>query len=194
MIVEDGQARASIVVGRHCSEPSRFAAEELQRTIRAMSGADCPIATDEQAPPAAAIAVGSPAENVLVASLLGQAGIDWESLGLGDEGFLLCTVGGNVVVAGASGRATLYGVYALLERWGCRWCFPGPHGDVIPQRPMLDLPPLRVTERPALSYRTFLQLEVVSPATVDWIDWMAKNRMNRMIATLYPAKGYKGQP
>ncbi len=65
---------------------------------------------------------------------------------------------------------------------------------MIPRRPTLAAPGLNVVERPALSYRAFLQLEVVGPATVDWVDWMAKNRMNRMVATLYPAKGYKGQP
>ena len=33
----------------------------------------------------------------------------------------------------------------------------------------------------------------VTEQTADWIDWMAKNRMNRFLVTLYPAKGYKGQ-
>jgi len=193
VVVERGEARASIVVGRHCSEPSRFAAEELQRTIRAMSGADCQIATDEQAVSGRVIAVGLASENRVVANLLQQAEVAPNSLNMGEEGFALFTVGGSVVIVGACPRAALYGAYALLERWGCRWCFPGPQGEVIPQRPTLALPPLRVTEKPALSYRTFLQLEVASPATADWIDWMAKNRMNRMIVTLYPAKGYKGQ-
>ena len=103
------------------------------------------------------------------------------------------TVGPNIVVAGATGRATLYAAYALLERLGCRWCFPGKYGEVIPKRSTLKFAPLNQIEKPAFSYRTFMHHAFVTEETADWIDWMAKNRMNCFLVTLYPAKGYKGQ-
>ena len=197
-IVESGKPLATIVVGEQASPPSHFAAEEFQATIRRMSGAVCPVVTDLEygikQGDMPVIAIGSPRENKVAARLLEVDDVDFGRLQLGPDGFLLRSVGRDLVVAGNSGRATLFGVYALLERLGCRWCFPGKFGDVIPQRSTVTLPPLDVVERPAFSYRTFMHTEVVNEKTADWIDWMAKNRMNRFLVTLYAAKGYKGQP
>ena len=191
VITEAGKPRMSLAVGTQCSRPSRFAADELQRYLREISGAACPITHEGEGH--GLIAVGPPAENPATARLLEQAGVDFGALDLGDDGFVLRTVGRNIVVAGATGRATLYAAYALLERIGCRWCFPGEHGEVIPKQPTIGLPALNVVEKPAFNYRTFMQHAAVSEETADWIDWMAKNRMNRFLATLYAAKGYKGQ-
>lgn len=193
IVAENGRAGASIVVGRQSAEPTRFAAEELQRVVREMTGAELPIVDDATSPPTAVIALGSPSENRTVARLLNESGTDFAGSKLGEEGFLLHGAVNGFVVVGGSPRATLYGVYALLERLGCRWCFPGKHGEIVPKTTTVRLPAIRVVERPGFAYRTFLQLEVVGERTVDWIDWMAKNRMNRFLVTLYPAKGYKGQ-
>ena len=193
VITEEGKPKIRLVVGKRASRPSRFAAEELQRTIREMSGATCPILTENPNLPGPVIAVGSPGENAMTSHLLREAGVDFDSLELGTDGFLVRSVGHQLVVAGPTGRATLYAAYALLERLGCRWCFPGEYGDVIPNEPTLKLPPTKILEKPAFSYRTFMHHNHVTEETADWIDWMAKNRMNRFLVTLYAAKGYKGQ-
>ena len=194
VIVQDGQPRVKIVVGQRCSRPSRFAAEELQKTLRQMSGATCPIVSDDPGGDAPLIAIGPPSENPLTARLLGRAGVDLDALRLGEEGFLLRSVDANLLIAGGTApRATLYGVYAFLEGLGCRWCFPAEHGDVIPRQSTVKTPPLDRVEKPAFSYRTFSHTASVSEETIDRIDWMAKNRMNRFLTTLYPIKGFQGQ-
>ncbi len=76
-ITEAGRPRMSIVVGKKCCRPSRFAADELQQTIRKMSGAVCPIVTDDTDVQIAVIAVGPPSENTMTARLLKQASTNW---------------------------------------------------------------------------------------------------------------------
>jgi len=193
VIAEAGKPKITLVLGDQPSRPSRFAAEELKRIVREISGATCPIVTGKTDISGAMVAVGPPGENAVTAMLLQEAGVEFDSLELGPDGFLIHSVGPHVVLAGPTGRATLYAAYGLLERLGCRWCFPGEFGEVIPNKPSLKLNSLRVVEKPAFSYRTFMHHNHVTEETAEWIDWMAKNRMNRFLVTLYAAKGFKGQ-
>ena len=184
-----GAAENGVFVGRQpltaihvtaaADQTGRFAAEELQRYVRMLAGVDLRIDSGAEA------GAGSIALRTAPTGQDGQA--------LGNEGFAIRTTPDRVVVTGACPRAVLYGVYALLEQLGCRWCFPAPEGEVVPRRDRVDIPPLDVVEVPSFSYRTFQHCAAVDEETIDWIDWMAKNRMNRFMVTLYAAKGYKGQ-
>lgn len=170
---------AAIHVVATADQTSRFAAEELQRYLRMMAGVDLRIDTGPDVGP------GSIALRTAPTGRGGQA--------LGNEGFAIRTTSDRVEVTGACPRAVLYGVYALLEQLGCRWCFPAPEGELVPRRDRVDIPPLDLVEVPSFSYRTFQHCAALDEKTIDWIDWMAKNRMNRFMVTLYAAKGYKGQ-
>src|SRR5256712_9622043 len=90
------------------------------------------------------------------------------------------------VVSGASPRALLAGVYALLEAAGCRWSPHGASGEHVPG-PGEALRPLRSLElRPAFARRAFAadlatwhysvpeRLAARLPSDVAFIDWMAK--------------------
>ena len=178
VIAEAGKPKITLVLGDQPSRPSRFAAEELKRIVREISGATCPIVTGKTDISGAMVAVGPPGENAVTAMLLQEAGVEFDSLELGPDGLLIHSVGPHVVLAGPTGRATLYAAYGLLERLGCRWCFPGEFGEVIPNKPSLKLNSLRVVEKPAFSYRTFMHHNHVTEETAEWIDWMAKNGLN----------------
>lgn len=157
----------------------QFAGEELQRYLEEISGAQLPIVHDDS-PHAGSIALQcdtAPKDKVA----------------LGDEGYSIRTSTDQVILTGACPRAVLYAVYAFLEHLGCRWCFPARHGEVVPRRSPLVIPEIDIVEKPSFSYRCFQHCAAVDEKTIDWVDWMAKNRVNRFMVTLYPAKGYKGQ-
>jgi hypothetical protein len=90
------------------------------------------------------------------------------------------------VVSGASPRALLAGVYALLEAAGCRWSPRGASGEHVPgpDEALRRVRPLEV--RPAFARRAFAadlatwhysvpeRLAARLPSDVAFIDWMAK--------------------
>lgn len=99
------------------------------------------------------------------------------------------------LVSGASPRAALFAVYAFLETYlGCGWIAPG--DDAIPHTPTIRLPTAATVDAPAFSYRAIslfpyaeaqlndrLRSLALFPyagmqATIDRIDWAAKNRLN----------------
>jgi alpha-glucuronidase len=44
---------------------------------------------------------------------------------LREDGFVIRSMGPDVVILGKGSRGILYGCYAFLERQGVRWYFPG---------------------------------------------------------------------
>ncbi len=95
--------------------------------------------------------------------------IDWAALG--DEGFVIRTVGRKLVIAGGPRRGTINGVYTFLEDVvGCRWYTPG--FSVMPHKPTLSVPPLNVQQVPVFESR-YLHCN----ATTD-VNWAARQRLN----------------
>ena len=160
-------AHAQIVVEAEQPEaPLAFAAQELQRYIKEMSGAELPIAGQVSKKPVI----------VLASRPLQQAGGV-----LGDpreeDHYRLKVDAKKLLIEGASPRAVLFGVYDLLERLGCGWCVPG--DEVVPRHETLEMAPLQVDTRPAFQYRMLLDFPMLSVAqTLGICDWIAKNRMN----------------
>ncbi len=177
MPVEEGEPRARIIVADDCAAAERFAAEELQRWLREMSGAEIPIVSARRLSRRGDILIGGAA-----VSKGRTRAIDIEALG--DEGYAVRSRRGRVVIAGASPRGTLYGVYALLEEdLGCRWF--SPDVSTIPRTSTIAVPAPHHTHVPALEYR--------EPFTRDCQDgdWAARNRMNSSAASLEERHGGK---
>ena len=136
-----------VIVRPSGASPSQiYAADELQRFTRQMTGAQLPITTDDQPLPAQAILLGATRHT---ASVLG-AEPDLEKLG--DDGFRLVSRPPHLLVVGSGVRGTLYGVYELLEKQGgCRWY--AKHHSVIPKRDSWIVPQLDETQIPAFAMR-----------------------------------------
>ena len=129
-LVSNGKARASI--GAPGDGPPRYAAEQLQKYVREMTGAELPIAA--QAPP-----------RVIIRVAPGVAKHD---------GFRLRVENGDVVVESAEPRGCIFGVYALLETLGCRFYGPAPLGIIVPKRSTLSIPEsLNLVREPAFPTR-----------------------------------------
>lgn len=136
----------TIVRPADASPAQIYAADELQRFARQLTGAELPIATDDQPLPPNAILLGVTRHTE---ALLGAAP---ELSRLGDDGFRLVTRAPHLLVIGSPVRGTLYGVYELLEKYaGCRWY--AQHHSVIPRLETWTIPQLDQTHVPAFPMR-----------------------------------------
>jgi len=177
-LARGGRSDYAILVGSQASPSERRAATELQEHLRQITGATLPLLTDAAPANQPLIFVGrSPA--------LDAQGVAIPYDQLGDEGYVLKTSGRHLIIAGGRLRGAMYGVYGFLDRLGCRWFAPGV--SRIPKRPVLQVPALDVTEKPAFEYReTFF--------TEAWDkDWSARNRLNGQSHKLDESTGGKVQ-
>jgi hypothetical protein len=165
-----------IAVPEKASKTERFAAEELARYIKAMTGATPEIATDSKTGPGGTIlAVGKCAQNKKFEGIFAKA-----ARGAEPDCFVIAAEGNTVALCGGGDRGTLYSVYEFLERQGCRWFYPGKLGEVIPARKDIILPSGIKKYEPDFAQRE-IDLGCPSGATVEEvIDWAAKNRLNRV--------------
>ena len=159
-----------------CTEPEAFAAEELSRALRELTGANFALITLPQPEPA--IIVGSPTY------IKDKFGIDLAAEDVGNEGFIIRTVGKDVVIAGGRPRGTLYGVYDFLERFcGCRWYTPTV--KKMPFTLKLEVPDeIAIREVPALEYRE----SFFCGNALDG-EWSAHNRCNGQMPIMHAHQG-----
>jgi len=170
-LVKEGKPRAAIIIADPSpTPPVRFAAEELQRYLREMSGVELPI-TSESAGPALVLATSKDLP--------------------GEDAHQLRTEGDRLYLTGASPRAVLYAAYLLLERLGCGFCVPG--DETIMRQRTIAVPPLNLFEVPAFPVRSQVDFPFTE-APLGWnlalIDWLAKNRFN----WYHPAPNAFGEP
>ncbi|MHB0935550.1 MAG: DUF4838 domain-containing protein, partial [Armatimonadota bacterium] len=168
-LVKDGTPLAGIVLADP-APPVRFAAEELQRYLHEMSGAELPIA-DRATGPAIVLTTDKDLPN--------------------EDAHTLRMEGDRLYLTGGSPRAVLYAAYLLLERLGCGFCIPGI--ETIPEQRTLTVPALDLTEVPAFPVRSQVDFPFTE-APLEWnlalIDWLAKNRFN----WYHPAPNAFGEP
>ncbi len=175
-LTSSGKPKAEIVVANeHPELPLTFAAEELQRYVKKMSGAELPIVHASS---------GKSAIILETRSLQKTAEDPCE-----EDHYRLNVDKKKIQITGATSRAVLFGVYDLLERLGCGWCVPG--DDSVPKSDTLQLPALDIDTRPAFQYRKLVEFPMESVAqSMALADWLAKNRMN----WIHPAPNAMGEP
>ena len=151
-LVDHGKPAATIVVGSNESDQALRAADELRSFVERMSGATLEIRRDTNTVAGTRIFIGksNEARNV---------GIELRSgftKNMNEEGYVIRTGGDYLVLAGNEEgpyQGTLFAVYDLLERLGCRWFFPGPYGEIVPKRETVAIEAIAVTERPDFRFR-----------------------------------------
>jgi hypothetical protein len=183
VLVQDGQPAASIVVGAEASPQAREAAAALQQYLERISGASLPILGEQDRVDGARILVGH-------SGAVRELGIDIPSghtPRMDEEGFVIKTVGPNLVLAGNEDWAymgTLFAVYDFLENeLGCRWYMPGPFGEVIPEQATVAVKDLDRVERPSFRIRD-IWYSGWMPVTFqdkEWMrDWYIKNKLTKL--------------
>ncbi len=169
VLVENGRGRSAIVAAKTIGASERFAVEELQSFIQQISGAKLPVCEPGQLPPE-----GKPGAWIVVGKKTAEERHEGLRLDeLGAEGFIVRTIGDDLVLAGSEQRGTLYGVYAFLESLGCRWW--SDDASTIPSLSTLRVPDTDRREMPRLEYRDLLYQEQWG-ATI----WGVRNRITNM--------------
>jgi hypothetical protein len=163
VLARRGRTEYQIVVSDSASRAVVYAAFELQSFLQQMTDAELPVVSDRLPRGKREILVG---ESSRTRALI--PGLKLRSLG--EEGRILRTVGQDLVIVGPP-RGTLYGVYDLIERFGCRWFTP--EVSRIPHIDRLALGPLDETITPVFEYRDTYLWEACNG------DWAARNRFNR---------------
>lgn len=173
-----GGTGLTIITEPSPSNGDQFAAKELARYLKKITGANFAVKAEAKIP-AEALVVGRPEVETVDPQVAQQQ--------LGDDGFIIRRVGRRVFIAGGSDRGTLYGVYAFLEKLGCRWFAPNfefygaAGGEVLPLIAAPAVGDWNIVERPAFRWRKLYIEEGHSYTTENlkqMIDWMAKARMN----------------
>ena len=180
VLVDAGQSRYTIVVSADATLPVKFAAEELQKYLLQMSCARLPIATDASVEPAILVGEGviAPGDREAVQASLKDRG---------EDGYLMRSLGGRLILTGNSPRATLFAVYHFLEKLGCGWRIPG--DDTVPRRTTIRLAPFNeAVGPPAFTLRKIVLFpygyvrirggDFMKTHNLPHTDWAAKNRLN----------------
>jgi len=166
-VVADGKSQYVILLSAEASPSEKWAAEDLASHFRRMSGATLNVETEGESLPGKAILIG---DGPAVRSL----GVDIESAALGSDGFVIRTVGDRLVIAGGRERGTMYGVFTLLEKLGCRWWYPG--ASTIPSMKTIRIADTDERHVPALEYRDMLYGEIDN--SEESMLWRARNKVN----------------
>lgn len=191
-IVEDRKPAAVIVLAAEPSESARKAAEELQHYIERMTGAKLPIAQGSGQVPeplrgGPRLLVGRSPE-LASHKLTIPSGDNADRSG---EGFVLKTVGKDIVIAGNETppyQGTLYAAYELLEQLGCRWYFPGAFGEVVPTSSTLEVPALDLRQTPSFIIRN-IWMSGWADRTGDHDPWLVRNKGSGRALFAFPGDG-----
>ncbi|MEN6604112.1 MAG: DUF4838 domain-containing protein, partial [Bryobacteraceae bacterium] len=166
-LTRNGRSDYTIAVAGNAPAPERRAAEELQRFLAEISGARLPIA------------------NQCASKRCIQVGSSFAHRPFGPEEYWLRTAGETLIVTGGRPRGTLYGVYTLLDKLGCRWYTT--EVSRIPKRPDIVVAPLDESRKPDFEYREPFFTEAFDR------DWAARNRVNGNSSRLDATTGGKVQ-
>jgi len=179
-LIADGSSDHVIVVGEEASPSERYAADELQRFLGEITGVTLPIVGDHGDGQEHEILVGD-------SRRLSALGINLAAEELGDEGFLLRTIGPRLVLAGGRRRGSLYAVYTFLEEHlGCRWFTPAV--SRIPRQPIIALDEIDRRVVPVLEWREPRCGDLETDG-----DWAARNKVFGRFTQLEERHGGKFQ-
>ena len=148
-LIEHGNSKYRIVMSHPAHETVKLACDEFHHYFYKITGTSLPITTELQQPEGPEILIGS-------SSRLNATGLLPKDLlpsgPLGQEGFVIRTLGENLVLAGSTPRGTLYAVYAFLEeQLGCRWY--SSDCEYVPRKLSIALSDLDIKDAPAFESR-----------------------------------------
>lgn len=195
------QSHITIVTPSSPTSREAFSGEELSKYLKAIfPGISIQIATDHDSVSGDKILIGGPERNEITASYICEA--DFDGVVPGPEGMYIKAFGEDTLVCAGSSknvnereRGTLYAVYELFERYlGCSFAaYNNPTiagGEYISQLTEADLTGIEYIKSAADN--TFRGANVEYHKRVvdhilnrSFIDWLAKNRYNRVYNWMY---------
>lgn len=172
VMAEGGQSTEvkALAVGRDAHAIEKAAAKELQQYLTRMCGRELPIleGNDASLPERGVIYVGR-SEAALQRRLFTER--EFEPLGA--AGFVARARSGNVLLAGGGHQGTVYAVYRMLERLGCR--FYANELETVPSRKVVRIrSPFDLTDRPAFEWRAMWGTIAPMKCGLSPGEWEAK--------------------
>ena len=175
-IIKNGRSNFHIVTSQFAQYGELFAASELQKYIYKSTDVLIPYFSDRCPKRGSEICIGLQARDA-------RKWIDdSELIGLGDEGYIIKTIDEDILIAGNTPRATIYGVYSFLEKFLGFRCFTKDI-EKIDKKTELILNDMLVVEKPAFEYR-----EAYFRFAFEG-DFAVKNKMNANLAPIPIEKG-----
>lgn len=157
-LAANGVAAYKIYVGSNQDVIELYAAQELAKYLGQISGASFEPLAQEANPTAAGSLLIVGRNNAT-----GKLSPDIPYDKLGDDGFVIRTAGPHIVIAGATPRGTLYGVYWLLDRHlGVRWFSPA--YTFVPTAKTLAVKKLQELQVARFDYRELFAKDGDDPA------------------------------
>lgn len=172
LLAENGRSSYAIIIAKNADIIEEFAANELQKYLKEISGVLIPIRKDGVRS-GKAIFVGKICFKM-------EPRIKRETSS--SDGYWLHTSGDSVFFR-AQGRSVLYAVYHFLELLGCRWFYPVRSEQIVPRRRKVVIKALNRKIVYPLKLRG-IDLKPITrlglPLILEHIDWMGKNRFNML--------------
>jgi|GEM_PF-1042573 len=198
MILVNGQTKAAVIIGNNPTWIEQYAAQELVRYIKEISGAQLKIVNTENEVSKGVdniILIGRSETNRKIAELYdkGQIKLSMDYPGL--DGFIIKSVRKDnknyLVLGGSIDRGTLYAVYHFLEEVLKVGFFED--GEYIPKRQVIEFDQIRLEERPYFPIRQILQHTTMLYTPPLWnlsqwkkeIDWLVKKKFNTAMLVLH---------
>ena len=172
-IIKDSKPLSKIIIGKNASSTEKFAAEELQRMLRKISGAELKIESTGKAA-RNDIVIGTPSSCPAVKQVENKL-----NMGAADsQKIAIYAISGNLYLAGNEPRDALYAVYTFLdEEFDVKWLWPGESGEFFPSRKTIVVKPgLTINRKPALRYRGYRPGGRRNNPETEL--WMGRNRMD----------------
>ena len=180
--LDGGRTLGSIVLPEDATDAEQYAAWELQKYIFQMTGKTPGVTGRDETDNGVRIRIGRAVGEETLARL---DGLDLDS-------YIITNRQDAILLAGNNDRGTLYAAYDFLKKQGCGWYWPGPSGEVVPQRRSLRAPDEIQIESPDFLLRG---LDNKRPDwdhgswrainEDDYIDWCVRNRMNAALLSAH---------
>ncbi len=193
-----------IAISSKASVSQRFAAEELAKYLKQITGIKLPIVEDVKVGAEdGTIFVGynavperSAFEMITSRRTRGKLGETWKNTffrrrlieieALKQDGFVLRTMGRSIVIAGKGPRGDLYGVYTLLEKLGCRWFTASE--EYVPHKADLIIPYLWESQEPSFERRC-----IAAKGSGKAVSWYVKMKLNSPYSSTTNIKPFLGK-
>lgn len=172
-IIRNGESNYFIVTSQFGDVAEHYAASELQKYLYKSTGVFVPYFSDRCPKRKKEILVGFSARD---------CGENPEKYDIGEEGYVIRTLGEDILIAGKTPRGTLYGVYAFLERFLGFRAFTATV-ERINRVDTLILPETEITDKPFFEYRDVYTRDAWNP------DFSVKRRLNSTLAPISHERG-----
>jgi len=177
--VKDGKRVSSVYIPAWAQSHEVFAAEELSRYIRKVTGAELPVVRALRHVRPGSLVLGDlshPGTPALLPERIGE--------GLRYDGFRMRTVKGVLYIVSKEPAGVVFGAYEYLRRHvGCSFPDYGESGENLPRQRTIRHADVDLLDNPRIWYRGLQASCEPEESLGPRVDWMAKNGFSHLLVS-----------